>query len=294
MKMIIRHKYSVLIILILFFILIIPQKFDSHIFDTKTVLGFENLQGLECLKENNELYIISTENGGSLHEGNSLSKVASFQNPDRNYDKAINFMANTNSFIKIGEIGIAVNTSTRIAPNITTYDFEKHMSSGFLSNDVVLSVLPQNDYKTLHIELVNFGEENYILTSGNKKNSTPILEFLKMNKTNALTENGLNIPKINSVCQIPGKSRTQNIYWDDSRSELVLARNSFFTRGSRIDRIKFLNPELLSQGICPSFKIVSSTLLLTHKELEAYSRCGNSEYFLYNHTSSLYERKKEK
>jgi len=269
-----KFSYVISILIIIFFFL---PKIDTHFFDEKHNLDINNAQGLECLGGNNELFIIDGAFGGILYKFKPFTKIASFKNNDKNTQAAINFMAHPTSLIKIENTGVVVNAQQRVAPKITTYNFEKHLIKKFLNDDVIHKVTNKPEYAGLKIDMVSFDNDKYILLSG-KKNNISVIEFI-------------NKDYLTSICEI-AVPNSQNLFWNNSTNKLTQSRNLIGYKGSKLNKIEFLNPESLKEQICPHFNISRSTIFLTLKELEDYSQCGNYEYYLYN-DGTLYERKKE-
>jgi len=254
---------------------------DSHFFDKKHILNTVNAQGLECLGDKNELFIIDDDGlGGMLYKFRPFVKIASFQNNYKKSQSEISFMAHPTSLVKIENTGIVVNSQQRVAPKIAIYDYEKHLIEKYLNDNVIHNVVQKPDYAGLKIELVNFNDDKYILLAGNKINSTlgknvSVIEFI-------------NKDDLTSICEI-NVPYSQNMFWNKDTEELVLSRNVLGYRGSKITKIKFSNQELLKKQICPNFEISQPTFFLILKELEGFSQCGNFEYFLYV-DGTLYER----
>lgn len=288
MKFLLKYSFIFLLLILIFFQFI---KIDTHYFDTKfsSIPDQVSLQGLECIGEKNELFIITECDGGCLYKLNDPSKITSFRNTDKTRVVDVDFMAHPTSLIKKDNIGIVVNSLMRMPSFVTSYDFKKHIELGVLSNEVIKNSFSLEEYRALHIELVKFDEDEYIILQG-IKNSKPTFEFLKIDDLPFFGEVGLNIRDFNPICEMSSPTKIQNLYWDNDNSQLFLSRNVIGSRGSKLDQIKFINPESLKKGICPNFTTIKSTIFLTSSELEAYSKCGDSEYFLYNIDKKVYKR----
>ena len=294
MKFFLKHSYIYkVLILILILILIFFQfiKIDIHYFDTKfkALPDSLSLQGLECIGEKNELFIISETDGGLIYKLKDPPIIASFKNTDKTTLKEVNFMAHPTSLIKKDNTGIVVNSFTRMPSVITSYGFKEHIELGVLSNEIIKNSFLLEGYKSLHIELVKFDEDEYIILHS-IKNSRPTFEFIKGDDLPFLAEVGSNIRNFNPICEISSPTKIHNLYWDSDNSKLFLSRNIIGSRGSKLDQIKFINPQSLKNGICPNFVTTKSTIFLTSRELEGYSKCGDSEYFIYNHDQVIYKR----
>mgnify|MGYP003964164683 FL=1 len=254
--------------------------FDTHYFDKR--YDFENFdaQGLECLEgKSGGLYIIAGKDGGELYSFDKGMRVASFKRPEQNTQKSISFLSHPTSLVlrKDGS-GVVVNSMLRLPPKIVVYEFDMHLSDGYLTRDSIISITEENDFKGLRVELVDFKEKPYLVLVGDQGNGS--------------TMRFVNGDTLNQICDIDIGGHVQNIFWNKKNQSLVLSKNIISSTGSLIQEIKFSDTDLLEGNICPIYKRVKTTFFITPHELEAYAQCNNKEYFLYNNGTNgiLYER----
>ena len=273
-------KFIKIFFLIILFLLIslslLIYKYDFVFHNNKYQISWENmnLQGIECI--NNE--IILTSSGAEIFKlkGDTLIKLGEFIRYDEEFYNNKHILAHTNSIVLFDNRNIFVlgNLSSS-SPVLAKINYDNFLKKKTLVNVDILEMYFKNDFDSLHIEKFPFLSKDYLLIGG-RKNGKNLIQLYDVNTKKA-------------KCNYYVDDNIQNIFWDYERNTLNLSQNVIGYYGGKLENFVLLQND--SYTDCPQFEIQTKKIIVTLKELQGYTICNMSKYYLYtskNNKSYIY------